>query len=351
MAEQAEESSALSKEIPYPPSWVDRFIIWIDRLPGPVWLFYVLSVLVFALLINATFWIDGSLPIGSIYPTGAGFAFFVFYWLGLYQYLTRVGSRSLQTFRPLLEAEDHEIRRIEYELNVLPGWLGWLALPLAFAFAAASILGDPAPYEDIVPRTAVPYVGDIVTTGFLVATFYCLIIRSIRQLRMVRKLHARATHINLLKLQPAHAFSALTARTGIGIFLLLVATLPLDPTPFSSTLDLLTTAAALLLAIAAFVLPVMGIRGQIEEEKRRVLDETSDLLHVASGRLHSHIRGDSYQNIRDTKDAIEALIRERELVKRIPTWPWDPGTLRGFASALLLPIFLWLVTRLLEEFF
>ena len=49
--------------------------------------------------------------------------------------------------------------------------------------------------------------------------------------------------------------------------------------------------------------------------------------------------------------AITTLIRERELYARISTWPWDAGTIRGFASTLLLPIFLLLVAQLIERFF
>lgn len=351
MGIRAEDSAIRNAHVPYPPSWMDHFVVWINQLPGPAWLFYVLSVLGLSLVINAMFWIDGSMPIGSLYTAGTGFAVFVVYWLALYQFLTIVGARCLKDFRPLLEADDNEVSRIAYELAILPSWLGWLALPLGLAFAAASILGDPAPYEDIVPRTAIPYLGDIIITGFMVATFFCVIIRSLRQLRLVRRLHARATNINLLKLEPAHAFSALTARTGIGLILVVIFSFPLDPTPLDSALDIATTAATLLVAIVIFVVPIIGIRDQLESDKHRALDETSDLLRIASNRLHSRIQGENYQDIRDTNNAIEALIRERELVKGISTWPWNPVTLRGFASALLLPIFLWLVTRLLEQLF
>ena len=31
--------------LPYPPSWVDRLMAWIDRLPGPPWLFYLAAFL------------------------------------------------------------------------------------------------------------------------------------------------------------------------------------------------------------------------------------------------------------------------------------------------------------------
>lgn len=351
MAKKVVESTLQGSGAPYPPSWIDRLIEWIDDLPGPTWVFYALVFLIDAVTNNAMFWIDGSMPVGSFDPISTIFAFFVAYWPALYQYLTRVGSRALQAFRPLLEEDDPEIARIDYELATLPRRLGRLAIPLGFGLAIVTILGDPAPYGDIVPQTALPYVGDIAITGLMGSTFFCLLIRSIRQLRMVSRLHARATKINLLELRPAHAFSGLTARTGAGVILVLIVGYVSDPLTSASAIDLLLSVATALLSLAVFVVPIIGIRDRIEEEKERALHETNDLLRAASDRLHNRVRSDNYQGMGDTNDAIEALIRERGLIEKISTWPWDPRTLRGFASALLLPIFLWLVTRLLERLF
>jgi hypothetical protein len=36
-------------------------------------------------------------------------------------------------------------------------------------------------------------------------------------------------------------------------------------------------------------------------------------------------------------------------VTRASTWPWAPETLRGFVTALVLPIALWLVYRFLDQ--
>jgi hypothetical protein len=351
MAQTVAKPTVLGTEVPYPPSWFDRLIAWVEDLPGPAWLFYSLSTLAMALLINAVFWIDGSAPAGTIDPVNTSFAIFVVYWPVLYRYLTGVGSRALRTFRPLLDADDGEIVRIDYELATLPRSSGWLAIPLGFGFAILTILGDPAPYGDLVPRTALPYVGDIVVTGFMVSMFYCLLIRSIRQLRMVAKLHARATKVNLLELEPAHAFSDLTARTGIGVILVLIGGYVTDPLAFGSALDILISLITVLVAVGIFILPIMGIQDRIEEEKKRVLRRTHDLLETATDRLHDQVRSNSYTDMSETNHAIEALMRERELIKSVSTWPWDPRTIRNFASALLLPIFLWLVTRLLEGVF
>ena len=44
---------------------------------------------------------------------------------------------------------------------------------------------------------------------------------------------------------------------------------------------------------------------------------------------------------------ISALRHEREILAKLPTWPWSAGTIRGFGSALLLPIGLFLIQRYL----
>jgi hypothetical protein len=44
-----------------------------------------------------------------------------------------------------------------------------------------------------------------------------------------------------------------------------------------------------------------------------------------------------------------SLLGEREVVSKLSTWPWSPDTFRGFATALVLPIVIWLVLRLLER--
>jgi hypothetical protein len=350
MAEHVEESAAQDSQPSYPLSWIDRLIHWIDRLPGPAWLFYVLGVLATALLINAILWIDGSVPLGSVGSIPGIFPPFVFYFLALYHYLTRMGSRSLQAYRPLLEMGEAGIARVDHELAVLPRRLGLLAIPVGLA-STIPYVQDPATFGALIPQSALPYVAAIAITGFFAAAFFCLFIRSIRQLRMVRRLHVQATNINLLKLEPTHAFSALTARTGIGLILVLILGYIYNPSTFGSNLNLVQYGGLALLAVIVFVVPIIGMRDLLEQEKERALNETSDLLQSASDDLHNKASRRAYDDFGGIESTISALIRERELLGGISTWPWDPRTIRSFASTLLLPIFLWLVTQLLGRFF
>lgn len=344
-------STPSPSNLPYSPSWLDRLVQWIDRSPGRTWGFYLTALLALGFMINAAFWIDGSVPFGTIDPYNTFFAVFVVYWIGLYQYLMRVGVWALRGFRPLLEADDAEVAAIQFELSTLPAWLGWLAAALGLAFAILAFLGDPTPYGEIIPNSPVVVVLDIAITTLLSATFFGVLVRSIRQLRMVRRLHARATKINLLGLGPAHAFSSLTARTGIGIILLLVFGYLYDPAQGGDPLSVATYAGCAILAILTFVVPVIGIRGQIEREKELTLDRTTRLLQSTIDTLHQDVARKDFSQAKETEAAIRALSLERDLYAKVSTWPWNPAAFRGFASALLLPLVLWLVTRLLERLF
>jgi putative flippase GtrA len=336
--------------IPYPPSWIDRLTAWIERLPGPAWLFYLAGVLLTALLIEIALWIDGSVPFGTYGAIKGIFPPFVFYLLALYHYLTYVGSRSLQAFRPLLDAGEAELARIDYRLTRLPRRWGWASVLLGLITTPPYFLGDRLVFGDLVPRTPLPTIVAVLAAAFFGTTFLAVIVRSIRQLQLVHTLHARAAKVSLLKLEPAHAFSRLTAATGIGVMLVMILGYLYSPGSLGSTWVVLMYLVISSLAAVIFVVPVLGMRERLQQEKQRALDETGDLLQLNLDRLHDRVRDDDRGDVRAAIDAIEALVRERELIGKISTWPWNPATVRGFASTLLLPIFLWLVTRLLERF-
>ena len=43
------------------------------------------------------------------------------------------------------------------------------------------------------------------------------------------------------------------------------------------------------------------------------------------------------------------MLQQREIVAKLPTWPWSVGTARGFLTAILLPIALFVVQRFLTQ--
>ena len=350
MSEPAANSPVISPKHPYPPSWIDRLIAWIDNLPISAFVFYAIVFFLTALLSNIILWLDGTLPLGSIDPLETSASIVIIYWLALYHYLTRVGSVALRSFRPLLDADDSEVAKLDYELATLPRSLGRWAIILGLFLQAATILGDPASFGN--PANAYYFAGNIIFLTFVMFTFFALVIRSIRQLRMVSGLHDRATNLYLLDLAPAHAFAAFTSRAGIGIILILIIGYVYQPNAsFNSALDVFLYIAISMLAIVIFVGPLAGMRARLEDAKDRALSEVNTLLRTATERLHRKISDDDSKNIREATAAISSLVAERDLLQKTSTWPWDTRTLRGFASTLLLPIFLLLFSQFIERFF
>ena len=46
---------------------------------------------------------------------------------------------------------------------------------------------------------------------------------------------------------------------------------------------------------------------------------------------------------------ITSLLAEREALTRVSTWPWEPATLTGFLTTLVLPRLLWGLQHLVER--
>jgi hypothetical protein len=104
-----------------------------------------------------------------------------------------------------------------------------------------------------------------------------------------------------------------------------------------------------LLAVAVFLLPLLGLH-------RLLLDEKENLLAEVNSRLQAHIQGMHHRldsgSLEDA-DAINkymaSLAIERDIIAKLPTWPWQPGSFNLLLTAVLLPFLLWIVQQLLAR--
>ena len=60
MATELVQTERAADYPPYPASEVDRFLAWVDGLPLPTWIFYLLLLAVLIIIFNGLAWIDGS---------------------------------------------------------------------------------------------------------------------------------------------------------------------------------------------------------------------------------------------------------------------------------------------------
>ncbi len=106
---------------------------------------------------------------------------------------------------------------------------------------------------------------------------------------------------------------------------------------------------SLVVAVAAFVWPLWGIHNRMAGEKGRLQTEANTRLEGAIAELHRRIDAVQLSGMGDLNRAMSSLVIERDAIAKIPVWPWTPGTLRGFLSALLIPLALFVIQRVLDR--
>jgi hypothetical protein len=224
----------------------------------------------------------------------------------------------------------------------------WATLALSLVFTAAFIYFTP--YLVALFRRS-PWVAIVesVVSVFVFGMIAVFLYHTIRQLRMVSLIHASATDVNLFRLTPLYAFSGLTAQTGIGLLLMNYFGVLTDPATFENLALTTLTIAASLIAVLCFILPLRGMHDRIVAEKNRLRTEASARLEATIQQVYARADSQDLEGVDRLNQLMVSLVTSREIVEKIPTWPWEPGTLMGFISALLLPFIVQLMVGLVGQ--
>ena len=335
-----------SAELPNTRSWIDHITDALDRLPIPLWVSYALLIVAVAVWINAINWIAGRYAPGTFDARESGYAVYGVYMLAMVHYLNRVAGSKMEAFRPALD-DPVEYRRLRDELTTLPAREAMLAGLGGVAFVAL-LYASEGPDAGIGALSPLVLVGRFVVEGVTFALLAVLIYHTLRQLLLVSRIHGRASRIDLFEPGPLNAFSQLTARTGIGLLVLMGYSYVIDPSITIVGVGL--TALIIVVAAAAFVLPLVGMHSRMVAEKERLQLEADRRLKASFTQLHRSVDERDLTVADALNKSLESLQLEREALARMPTWPWQPTTFRGFVSALVIPIVLWYIIRILERY-
>lgn len=344
---------------PYPPSWFDRLKTWAEAAPGPFWLPYGLTALVSVGLLQAAHTLTGGAgAMSPVFLLVAGLAFLT---LGFVHGLDRLALRSFDAFHPVLDATEAEGRVLRYSLTTLP------ARPTALAAGGLVLVGLVVVSSQLLPATGVAATSIIrrfadeasqsplataFTSALLLFSWWSMgtvVYHTIHQLGWVSRIYADHTRINLLK--PAHIYtlSRLTITTAVVTLLIPYVWLLVEPRFFEDRLNIFGALALTGIAAATFILPLLGIHRRLTAEKHRLLSESSDRLESALAELHRRVDQGRLSRVDELNKTLASLEMERNLLSRIPTWPWQPETLRTLVAALLLPLVLWAAQALLAK--
>ena len=332
----------------YAPSWIDRWIGWIDRRRWPAWQTYLVIFVVQFLLVASPSWIDGTSLPGRFLSIHILAAFWTVLPLGLMHHLDRFAEKALDQFRPVCEGDDEEIARVRWELGTMPAAAAALASLAGVAVLWIVYFSAPSMFAAISSSTLHLVLGMIVLS-LNFALVGGLIYHTARQLRLVSRVYDRATRLDLFRLSPLYAFSGLTARTGIAWALALYLSVALFPDILKSGLAAGFFGLQIVLVLASFALPLLGIHFRLVQEKSRALDELGQRVTAAIHELERRTDAVDLPSMDALNKMVTGLAAGRSLLDKVPTWPWTPGTPTAVLTTLLLPVGLYLVQRILEE--
>jgi len=334
----------------YAPSFLDKFMDFIERLPVPYWSTYLLLFIAQSIVMHVFAWVDGWLPLFTSNPLI--FLFPLWQWLPLtiMTYSRTVSIQALSTFSSLLDAEENELKRLKYEFSTMPSrgvvlnGVAWGIVYVILTYATFDTFYVSYGLGTLL--SVVLMLEGLITYMAGGAIYYY----SFRQLSLVNRTVRMAKQFNLFRLGPVYAFSRVTSLIGISWMVMLSLTLLAFPVQLVSGLTLVILALQVVLAMAAFVLPLWFVHLRLEDEKLRLLEELNQQFESTSEKLHRCLENNDMGPVTQLKDAMLGLTAEGGVLNELPTWPWQTGVLTGFLSATILPIVLFITQLAIEKF-
>ena len=328
------------------PAWPYALTRAIDRLPIPNAVVYVAVAGILTVALELRFWVGGSAPPGSD-TNSLTFAFAVTANLWFFGYLQRGARAAFERFRPAL-AQGADADRIRTELSELSPRAGLVALGLSILLTTYRYAFDPASSSVAgLPLwvAGIAYVVEVLNVGLL----FTLVAQLIRQTAAIRRVLAQDTVVDIYRAGPLHALSGLSARMGIYLVVLTTIITVLVSPDTSGQLDVLTllpfVVVPVAIALVAFLLPLYGTHDRLVDEKQRLQGQADTRLQGLVTEINELIDGRRLGEVDPLNKALIAVVQQRDMVSKLSTWPWSTGTGRALATAILLPVALFVAQR------
>lgn len=337
---------------PYKPSWIDLLINWIEKLPVPAWIFYLVFAIVLVLVQVLFLWLDGGQYAEQLLPVIIFNGLLTPFALALIQVLDNLAETALNTMRPILDMSESEFEQYEFRLANMP-FLAPLVVGVAmvvFVFVMESVWVVPIRYAALeqIPVFAVVYNIIDKSSAFLLGI---LIYHTIMQLRLVNSINSNHIRVNLFQLGPLQAFSRVTAATAVGLLIGIYGWMLINPDLLSDPISLGFVAFFTIMAAAVFLWPLVGAHRLMQKEKESMLHSIDLQFEAVFAKFNQRIQDDDYTAIEQLNGTIASLEIQQRKIMAIPTWPWGPGTVRSVFTAIALPLVLRVLQLLFDQAF
>jgi hypothetical protein len=335
---------------PFTPSFLDRLMDFVQQLPIPFWLTYLVLFLLEGFLNQAIAWITGWLPRFQVNPLIFLFPLWLWGPLAIITHLDRVAMDALSSFSPLIDIDEKALKKLKFEFTTMPAipvilsGIFWLIIYLIVTYLAYQVFYVGYGLGKLL--SGVVFVEGLISYSTGSVIYY----HSLRQLYLVNRTVKMVNQFDLFHLDPVYAFSRLTAQIGVAWMIMLSLTLLVFPIELASLPVLMVLVLQIFLAIAAFVLPLWFVHSRLVSGKRKLISEHNQRVKETLSNFHDMLEENRMAEADKHNFAINALVNERSLLTSIPTWPWRAGTLTGFLSAIGLPILLFILQLVIKKY-
>lgn len=347
MATDVIESAAPRIQQAPTPGFIDRLLAFVDRLPGPAALTYLIIGVGLALVAHVLFWASATFPVGTVSLNVLLPAFGIAWFGWLLSTLNRVARETFAEFRPALNDPVYEevyrrrLTSIRDRDAILAGLATLTVIAIMYyGFVRQSVVTLPIEIES--ESVSAPLWGAM---GFVLGI---VVLHTIVQLRLVSHLSEVAANVDIFRPAPINAFSRLTAVSALGLIAFVVAYMLY--TPEQPPAYVIQEIALLAVAVGSFVLPLRVMNKRLVGEKRRLLSDAQERLKAVLGRIHASIDANDLTNSEKLDHALASVRSEIDVLDHLRTWPWSTSTIRGFVTALLLPIGLIVFSQVVSKF-
>jgi hypothetical protein len=336
---------------------VDRFTDWLNSLPLPNWVLIGLGYALAVLLFHIGVWIDGAAPIGEFDFYFVVNGVWAVVGVSFLLVLDQSANIAIKKFAAMVPGRKAELEEIRYRMTTIPAGIAfWLTVVMAAVLGILLATDPTTAYVGL--SSPISYVIFYILFVFSYSFAPLMIYQGFRQLGLIIKAYRLVKDINLFHLQPLYAFSGLTMVSSLFWVLILNMNFISNYEAYSgeaaSLGDFLLTFGLVtpyvFLAFVTFIVPLWGIHTRIQRRKEEAIEENGLQIEKAHQSLYRLLNKGDYKKTAEMEKSLASLYRMREQIEKVPTWPWNAGTLRGFLSAVFLPLGIWLTQQILSRF-
>ena len=142
---------------------------------------------------------------------------------------------------------------------------------------------------------------------------------------------------------PLYGFSSVTALTAAILALATYGWTALNPDNLTNLYSIAVIGLITVLALVVFAWPLLGTRRILNKEKSQRLDAVSLRVEAVFDEIHQCVDNEESEKLDELARILSVLETERTTLNRISTWPWTRDALRSLATALALPLLLWII--------